>query len=63
MTKKWSSTKSMDGQTKRQASKSSRRKEPKTVMEWLASEGAVESVKYDEDTGKPLRCFTIDLRK
>lgn len=63
MTKKWSSTKSMDGQTKRQASKAMRRKKPATVMEWLATEGAVESVKYDEDTGEPYRCFTIDLTK
>jgi hypothetical protein len=63
MTKKWSSTKSMDGQTKRQASKGARRKEPKTVMEWLEHEGAVEAVKYDEDTGKPYRVFTIDLTK
>lgn len=63
MTKKWSSTKSMDGQTKRQASKAARRKEPKTVMEWLVGENAVETVKFDEDTGRPYRVFTIDLTR
>lgn len=38
-------------------------KEPTTVMEWLAAEGAVEGVKYDEDTGRPYRVFTIDLTR
>lgn len=32
-------------------------------MEWLAQEGAIEGIKYDEDTGKPYRVFTIDLTK
>lgn len=63
MTKKWSSTKSLDGQTKRQASKTTRRKEAKTVMQWLEQEGAVEGVKYDEDIGKPYRVFTIDMTR
>lgn len=35
MTKRWSSTRSLDGQTKREASKSSRRKEEVATLEHL----------------------------
>ena len=62
MTKKWSSTASMDGKTKRQASKERRRAE-NDVEKWLQEQGAVESVTFDEDTGRPMRTFTIDLTK
>lgn len=34
MTKRWSSTASMDGQTKRQASKTARREEQQGLSEW-----------------------------
>lgn len=63
MTKRWSSTKSMDGQTKRGASQRARAKASSDLEKWMAEQGAVESVKYDEDTGKPYRCFSIDLTK
>jgi len=33
------------------------------LQKWLAEQGAVESIKYDEDTGEPYRAFTIDLAK
>ena len=48
---------------KKAAAASSHQKKPETVMEWLEQEGAVESVKYDEDTGLPYRCFTIDITR
>ena len=63
MTKKWSSTRSLDGQTKREASKNTRRKSSNDIKRWLKDQGAVESVKYDEDTGEPHRVFTICLTK
>jgi chromosome segregation and condensation protein ScpB len=53
----------MDGQTKRQASKSTRRAAADPILQYLKEQGAIESVKYDEDTGKPYRAFTIDLTK
>ena len=34
----------------------------KTDLEqWLEDQGAVESVKYDEDTGRPYRSFSIKV--
>lgn len=63
MTKKWSSTASMDGKTKRRASKDERRKAESEVMQWLKDQGATEGVKFDEDTGEPMRTYTIDLTK
>ena len=35
----------------------------KSIQKWLAEQGAVESIKYDEDTGRPYRAFTVDLTK
>lgn len=63
MTKKWSSTASGDGQTKRQASKMTRRQSNEEIANWCKEQGASESVTYDEETGAPLRTFTIDLTK
>lgn len=63
MTKKWSSTRSMDGQTKRQASKMTRRESNAEIVKWCKEQGATESVTYDEETGAPLRTFTIDVTK
>lgn len=33
------------------------------VEKWLAEQGAVESRTFDEETGRPMRTFTIDLTK
>lgn len=63
MTKKWSSTASLDGKTKRRASKDERREADSDLMRWLKDEGATESVTFDEETGRPMRTFTIDLKK
>lgn len=63
MTKKYSSTRSDLTQTKRYAAHVARRKASQEVEDWLREQGAVEGVKYDEDTGKPCRVFTIDLTK
>ena len=63
MTKKWSSTASGDGRTKRRAAKDERRKAERDVEKWLADQGAVESRTFDEETGRPMRTFTIDLTK
>jgi hypothetical protein len=62
MTKKWSGTRSEPLKTKRKASKE-RRKAEGDIEQWLREQGAVESVKYDEDTGQPYRSFAIDLTK
>lgn len=43
MTKKWSSTASMDGKTKRRASKDERREADSDLMRWLKDEGATYS--------------------
>lgn len=63
MTKRWSSTRSNLLQTKRKAAKEARAKAIGDIESWLAEQGAVESVKYDEDTGEPYRSFSIDLTK
>lgn len=63
MTKRWSATKSLDGQTKRQASKSQRCEETKDIETWLKEQGAVESVSFDEETGERLRSFKINLKR
>ena len=63
MTKKWSSTASMDGKTKRQASKMTRRQSNNEIEKWCKEQGATESVTYDEETGMPMRTFSIDLTK
>jgi len=49
MTKKWSSTRSMDGKTKRQASKAARREQydPKFVAEILAAAAAPSEAEFD----------------
>lgn len=31
------------------------------LEKWLKDQGAVESVKFDEDTGRPMRTFTIKI--
>lgn len=61
MTKKWSATASGDGKTKRRASKAARHEAGHEIEQWLTNQGAVESVKFDEDTGAPVRVFTIKL--
>lgn len=33
------------------------------IEKWCKEQGATESVTYDEETGQPLRTFTIDLTK
>lgn len=43
--------------------RATRQKAEQDVLKWLREQGAVESVKYDEDTGQPYRAFTIDLTK
>jgi hypothetical protein len=53
----------MDGQTKRQASKMTRRESNAEIVKWCKEQGATESVTYDEETGAPLRTFTIDVTK
>lgn len=63
MTKRWSSTRSLDGQSKQQASKSTRRGTRDDLRKWLDEQGAVEGVSYDEETGRPMRTFTINLTK
>ena len=35
--------------------------ETKEILDWLKTQGATESVKYDEDTGRPYRAFTIKI--
>jgi hypothetical protein len=62
MTKKWSTTRSGAG-TKRQASHAARRKADTQVEKYLKEQGAVESVSYDEETGRPMQTLTIDLTK
>lgn len=32
-----------------------------TVYDWLKEQGATEHLKFDEDTGKPVRVFKIKL--
>lgn len=39
------------------------RKDSREIASWLYEQNAVESIKYDEDTGEPYRCFDIDLTK
>jgi hypothetical protein len=62
MTKKWSATRSLDGQTKRRASKSVRRTAANEIERWLHEQGATETTTYDEETGAPMRTFTIKLK-
>lgn len=35
----------------------------RSLQKWLAEQGAIESVKFDQDTGEPYRAFIIDLTK
>ena len=43
--------------------KHSRAKAKSELEQWLQDQGATESVKFDEDTGRPMRVFSIDLTK
>lgn len=61
MTKRWSSTASGDGKTKRQASKMTRRQSNDEIVKWCKEQGATESVTFDEETGAPMRTFSIKL--
>ena len=38
-------------------------KAAQTIEAWLKEQGGTESIKYDEETGEPYRCVTIDLTK
>lgn len=33
------------------------------IEKWLREQGAVESRTFDEETGRPMRTFTIDLTR
>lgn len=39
------------------------KEKPESIEDWLKKQGAVEGIKYDEDTGQKIRVFTIDLTK
>lgn len=47
----------------RRAAKDERREAEREIERWLAEQGAVESCTFEEDTGRPMRTFTIDLTK
>ncbi len=53
--------KQMSKEFKKEAMK--RHKANRELEQWLAENGAVETIAYDENTGQRIRRFTIDLTK
>lgn len=43
--------------------RSARQRVSDEIDKWLKENNAVESMTFDEETGRPMRTFTIDLTK
>lgn len=61
MAKRSGSNDMSEYRSKRMTSKKARQTAADTIEDWCKEQGATESVTFDEETGEPLRTFTIKL--